>query len=297
MGIIAVAGGKGGVGKTILSTNLSICLAKTGQSTVLIDLDLGGANVNTAFGHLSASPSLREYFEKTKTLDEILIPTQEPHLSFISCAGDSSNMANPKYAKKLSLIKAIGRMKQTHIVIDLGAGTRFDTLDFFLSAQQHVLITTTDITSLFNVYGFIKSAVIRRVERTLKKDFKIVELNAVEILKQALQQEGSFMEYFFERLRKISIEATNAMETMINGLNWYVVTNRLDTGQTMDAHMALNNLCKKNLGFVLLNGGEMFFDKEVQASVNQMQPYMLGQRSSATARTMVELAMKIQSRA
>src|SRR4051812_19367422 len=97
--IWAIGGGKGGVGKTLITANFAITLAKAGASVTLVDLDLGGANLHTCLGVEQTTHTLSDLFSPdVKNLNELATPTQIPNLSLISGAQDSLNVANLPHA-------------------------------------------------------------------------------------------------------------------------------------------------------------------------------------------------------
>src|SRR5476649_865634 len=87
--VVAVAGGKGGVGKSIVSVNLAVAMTRLGADVVLLDADLGAPNVHTLFGHLSPGRTLADYLEdRVSDLAEVAIPSGVPKLRLI-CGGPS----------------------------------------------------------------------------------------------------------------------------------------------------------------------------------------------------------------
>jgi flagellar biosynthesis protein FlhG len=136
-----IGGGKGGSGKSFLASSLGRLLAKSGKKTLLIDLDLGAANLHTMVDvSLSGKMFFRFYHKKnTCVLEDIVLGTPFPNLFLISGAHDNLDIANLPYDKKIKTLKAISKLKYEYILLDLGAGTAFNTLDFFLaSAKRHI---------------------------------------------------------------------------------------------------------------------------------------------------------------
>ena len=137
--IWAIGGGKGGVGKSLVTANVSICLALMGHKVVTIDLDLGGANLHTCLGVPIPEKTLSDYIsKKVSNLNEILTQTAIPNLSIISGAQDEVGVANLKSLQKAKILRRLRELKADYIILDLGAGTTFNTLDFFISAGLSV---------------------------------------------------------------------------------------------------------------------------------------------------------------
>ncbi|NJL25093.1 MAG: MinD/ParA family protein [Calothrix sp. SM1_5_4] len=130
--IIAVGGGKGGVGKSFVSSSLSIFLAQLGYNTVAIDLDLGGANLHTALGLPLTHRGINEFIlDPSLQLSDLLQDTHWPKLKLISGSSEQFDVANIDELQRSRVMSAIFRHKTDFTVLDLSAGTHNSTLDFF----------------------------------------------------------------------------------------------------------------------------------------------------------------------
>lgn len=173
--IVAVGGGKGGVGKTLVSTSLALALAESGQRVLLVDADLGGANVHTALGIAPPLVTLSDVVERKLSLAEVAVATPYENLRFISGALDDIAAANPNHAAKMRLLRHLSAVDTDVVVLDLGAGTSFNTLDFFLIAHTGILVVLPEPTSVENAYRFLKAAFFRRLA-VLEKSYDIKDL-------------------------------------------------------------------------------------------------------------------------
>jgi MinD-like ATPase involved in chromosome partitioning or flagellar assembly len=157
-----VAGGKGGVGKSVLAANLSVAVARRGLTCMLIDADLGGGNQHTLFGIEAPRITLDAFLQgDEKELTSVATPTRFYGLSLVYASCDSIGSANPKHSQKLKFIRHFKRAPVDVVILDLGAGTSFNTLDLFLAARVQLVVTTPELTALQNAYGFIKQASAR----------------------------------------------------------------------------------------------------------------------------------------
>jgi len=149
--IIAVGGAKGGVGKSMLAANLSVGLALLGQKVVLADLDLGGADVHLYAGVKSLDRTWNDFLDKkVDALDDILTPTAFKGLSLIG--GDSSKLgsANLPYSQKQKIMRHLKELKADFLVVDLGGDTTYNGLDFFLLADQKIVVSGTEPASVLD---------------------------------------------------------------------------------------------------------------------------------------------------
>ncbi|TKB89267.1 MAG: MinD/ParA family protein [Nitrospira sp.] len=163
--LISVASGKGGVGKSVVSANLALALAKSGRHVILADLDVGGADAHIMFGELNPAVTLTDFLNKrVNRLDDVAIPiTVHSNLRLIAGTGETLATANMAYARKKRLMKQFRQLDTDIVVIDIGAGTNLHALDFFLMADIHLAVATPEPTSVLDLYRFIKLAAIRRV--------------------------------------------------------------------------------------------------------------------------------------
>ena len=168
--IYPIGGGKGGVGKSFIAASLGALIAKQGHNVVVIDLDLGASNLHTLLGMKSPKRGLNRYLDKTvRGLEGEAVPTIIPNLFFISSQHCSMEIANLLHAHKLKIISAIQKLPFDYILLDLGTGTNFNTLDFFLTSKEGFLIGTPEPTSIENFFRFINAVYFRILKQTLKR--------------------------------------------------------------------------------------------------------------------------------
>lgn len=162
MNILPIASGKGGVGKSNIAANLAINLAQKGKRVVLADMDFGGANLHTLLGLKNNHAGLGNFiYKQTSDFSELLQETGIENLRFI--AGDClyPGTANIDTLTKQKIIRKIGEIDADFVILDLGAGTTFHTLDFYLLTYNSIIVTTPELTSILNAYSFLKAAAFR----------------------------------------------------------------------------------------------------------------------------------------
>jgi flagellar biosynthesis protein FlhG len=165
-----VGGGKGGVGKTVITANMAICLSQLGFTCVALDADLGGANLHTILGMAGPDRTLSDFIRKeVDSLSDTMVQTPFPNLSLISGSRAILEMANPKYTQKEKLIRHISALDVDYVLLDLGSGSAFNTLDFFLAADEGVLVVLPEPTSVENAYHFIKAAFYRKLKKATRQ--------------------------------------------------------------------------------------------------------------------------------
>ncbi len=162
--IWSVGGGKGGIGKSLLTAAIGWQLARMGRRVVLVDADLGGSNLHTCLGLPPSGRSLTDFIQRrVSSIEDVLVEAGAPGLSLISGAADLLSAANLKHAQKVRVINHIRALEVDVVLLDLGAGTSFNSLDFFLLSDVSILAVVPEPTSIENGYRFIKSALYRRL--------------------------------------------------------------------------------------------------------------------------------------
>lgn len=162
--IIAITSGKGGVGKSNLSVNMAIAYAQQGKKVILIDGDLGMANVNVLM-NIVPQYNLMQVINKQKTMQEIITET-EFGIKFIAGANGFSKIANLSVEELDYFAKQFSQLGNADIIIiDTGAGIANNVLQFVAAADEVYVVTTPEPTAITDAYGIIKIITTELVER------------------------------------------------------------------------------------------------------------------------------------
>jgi len=153
--IIAVASGKGGVGKTNLSVNLAIAYARMGKRVIVMDADLGLANVNVML-NMIPKYNLYHVIRKQRTMREIILDT-DYGIQIVAGASGFSKIANLTDEERNAFIGELYTLSQADIVIiDTAAGVSNNVLGFVAAADDAIIVTTPEPTAITDAYGIIK---------------------------------------------------------------------------------------------------------------------------------------------
>ncbi len=155
--VIAVSGGKGGVGKTSVSVNLGIALAGLGRRVVLLDADLGLANVDIMLG-LRPAHNLAEVMDGQVELPEILLETGFDGFRVVPGASGIQRMAALSAAEHAGLVYAFSELgNDTDIlIVDTAAGVSDSTISFCAAAHEVLVVLCNEPASLTDAYALIK---------------------------------------------------------------------------------------------------------------------------------------------
>lgn len=273
MKIWAIGGGKGGVGKSLVTANISICLSLMGYKVVAVDLDLGGANLHTCLGVPIPEKTLSDYIsKKVRSLQELLTPTPIQNLSIISGAQDDVGIANLKQMQKAKILARLGELDADFILLDLGAGTTYNTLDFFISADQGILTALPEPTSIENTYRFIKSV----YHRKLKMVEDLLEIGP--LIDQAMNakiSQNSTPADLINRVIEINPEMGMKLKMEVNRLCPKLIINQVRTQADIDIGYSMKIICRKYFGISLDYVGYLDYDATVWQSVKKRKPLLM----------------------
>ena len=153
--IITIASGKGGVGKTNVATNLALAYAALGQKVVLMDADLGLANVNVVLG-IIPKYNLYHVIRKQKQMRDILMDT-DYGIQIVAGASGFAKIANLSEEERSDFIEELQHLSDADvIIIDAGAGVSNNVLAFVAAADEAIIVTTPEPTAITDAYGIIK---------------------------------------------------------------------------------------------------------------------------------------------
>jgi flagellar biosynthesis protein FlhG len=154
--IITVASGKGGVGKTNFAVNLAIAYAQYGKNVLVMDADLGLANVNVILG-IIPKYNLYHVVKRKKMMKEIVLDTKYG-IKIIAGASGFSELANLPDEEREYFIESLVDLNFADIIIiDTGAGVSNNVLSFIVASDETIIVTTPETTAITDAYGIIKS--------------------------------------------------------------------------------------------------------------------------------------------
>jgi len=180
--VIAVTSGKGGVGKTNIALNLAIEMQRLGKMCVVLDADMGMANIHLLAG-ITPSHDILELFTSGLNIAEIIVEGPEG-IGIIPGGGGVLALADSTRQQRMQIVAALAEVERAAdmIVVDTGAGMGPGVRDFLLSADDLLFVLTPDITSLADAYGLLKA--LHRKNMSDRPIYSVV--NMVNTMKQAV---------------------------------------------------------------------------------------------------------------
>jgi flagellar biosynthesis protein FlhG len=290
--IFAVGGGKGGVGKSILASNLALALAATGQRTAVVDLDLGGANLHTLFGVSRPRATLADFVRGDVTdLSDLLAPTSVPDVTLISGARALPDMANPKTAHKQKLLRHLKRLPVQHVVLDLGAGSGFNVVDFFLAADRGLVVVTPEPTAVDNAIQFLKAAFFRSL-RQVTGEPRVRE--ALERAVEEARRVGCTPRELVDAAAAQDPEAGRLLRDRVRRFAPLLVINQVQNEAERKLGLGIQADCAAHLGAPLEYLGALEKDACVPAAVTRGLPVLQLYPGSRFAGSLLAVADRIE---
>lgn len=266
-----VGAGKGGVGKTFISSSLGITLAKLNHKVLLIDFDISGANLHTTFGLSLNEKNLRLFFEEGKNLADLAQETEIPKLSYVQGFWDywSNGVIHQELVK--NLFEQAEKVNYDYVIFDLGAGPLPAHLELFKIAHEKILIANAEPTSLEKTYRFIESFICHKLKDYMTKDCqKTLQVLLREYRKTNHNGCFSFRDFLIAE-NGINIDHFD----MLNERPLKLLMNGCRSNLDKDLGFSIKSVCKKyydlNIEFI----GSVDFDNAVWQSVRNREPVLI----------------------
>jgi flagellar biosynthesis protein FlhG len=291
MKLWSIGGGKGGVGKSIFTMGLGISLARLGHRVILLDGDLGGANLHTLMGLRFPAVTLEDFLlRKVSRLENVVLPTPVDGISLICGADDILGAANPTYFQKIRLLRELESLPADFVLVDLGAGTSFNVLDLFNHSPGKIALFTGISTSLQNVYGFIKCALFRKISREFAKDGEVLALLYED---DAADEDITSMDDLVAQVRRVAPDKCFRLLKVLRGFEVFLVTNMVKNDQDFRSAEIVQSVCADFLNIKPQILGHLLNDPLVEVAINQMVPSLLHQRDNKIVRGLEQVAKRI----
>ncbi|MFQ5677576.1 MAG: P-loop NTPase, partial [bacterium] len=265
--LYAVASGKGGVGKTVLTSSIGVALASMGSDVILVDGDFGGANLHTCMGILEPEYTFYDFYTLQKeSLSEILLDTLVENLRIISGACGTLGLANPKYFQKQRLIRELKKLPADTVFLDLGAGSSYNIIDLFMLADEKLLIITPEPTSVYEAFGFLKVCLMRELNHRLKDFPRVLEIIAKEEINKPGKAQLTIADSLQE-VKKISKKAFEIFEDVLDGFSPKLILNQIREPDELKEGKAIQAAAIELLSIHVEYLGYISYDDEVKKAV------------------------------
>lgn len=287
--VYAVGGGKGGVGKTVLTASIGIGLASLGHRVVMVDADLGGANLHTCMGIIEPEYTFYHFYSLQRdSLSDIMLDTPIDNLKLISGACGTLGLANPRFSQKQRFINELRKIDADYILLDLGAGSSYNVIDFFLAADRGIVVTTPEPTSIQETFNFLKIALMRKLTREFKDMPDVINQLEQEVFADSGRMSKSIGAALGALAEKDAATAQR-VQGVIDKLTPYLILNMVHSDEEIREGIALRTAAEDLLSLQLDFLGYIEQDESVRRAVKELRPFIIDNPRSRAARSLAKL--------
>jgi flagellar biosynthesis protein FlhG len=289
--VIAVGGGRGGVGKSLVAVNLAVYFAQLGKSVVLVDADSAGSNLHAHFGLRASSHDPATDDGTGTSLRDALVSTTVPGLDLLPAPHDS--VAPPlalRAGRKARWVARLRSLPAEYLVIDVGPGHGQLPVDLMVSADISVAVTVPEPPAIEATYRFLRAAYRRRLRRAVQRDrFRLA------VVERAVKELGSL---------PAPIDLVRALARADKGLAdiaWreaqvfrtQLVVNQTRVRTDLELGNWMSGLAARHYGVKLDELGHIEHDDTVWLTVRRNKPLLVDSPTSKAARNMERIARRV----
>jgi flagellar biosynthesis protein FlhG len=294
--VIAVGGGKAGIGKSTFVANLGVSMAKRGKNVVVIDADTGATNLHNILGVRSPEKTLDDFLNNRQTdLAAALVDTAYSNLRLLSSASDVLSLASPNYSERQRLLRAIQKLKTDAIIFDISAGTNQRATDFFSLAPIGIILIEPIPTSLETTYSFIKNLLVRGLLRRFYHDKEITAFIQKSV-SQSTKKKPHFSDLLVKLEKKSPGKVSAYRQLFLEGVcRMSIVVNSVKSPDQNATGDKFVRLIKRDLALNMEVLGTLSFEAAMDDALINHLPFVIKYPDSSYAKKMSDIVSRIDT--
>jgi flagellar biosynthesis protein FlhG len=265
--VVAIASGKGGVGKSVLAANVGIFLAQLGRRVILIDASFGCPSLHSLTGASDGKYGLSAFLRREITrLEEALVTTPFDGLALLS--GRNNGLSIASYARSASrrLLAELRAAPADYVILDLGPGTGNDVLDLYLFADLHLLVISSEPTAIEGAFRFARCAFARLIRSSERYQ------SLAEELQQACDHGVPTPLQLYLAAKNRSEQDALLLRAAIQSFRPQLIVNRARTRDDLLLGPSLAMISRRHLGLPVGYLGYIEEDDAVSVTVSRRRP-------------------------
>lgn len=285
--VIAVGGGRGGVGKTLLSVNLAVYFAQLGRDVVLCDADPFGSSMHTVLG-LVEPPVVGPDAADEGTVEPIA--TSVPGLRLMPTELDPTTMTQKRPSRAAHWFRQIQSLDVDYVILHLGASTASATLELFSNADVGICVTAPEPLAVEATYRFVRSLYFRALRRALTKErfkWRLVEKAASRLPPLAGPRE------LIAELRRYDDAIALLAAQQLDHVRPCLVVGQTRLKSDLDLGHSMTVIAERFLGLSFDYLGHIEQDDAVWLTVRRQKPLLVDSPASKSARNIERVARRI----
>ncbi len=287
--MLAVGGGRGGAGKSLISQNLAVYFAQLGKTVILVDLDPTGSNLHAQFGVTAhAAPPADD---TTEELTKALVTTSVPGLSVMPGPHDAIEPPlQLRAGRKSRWLAKLKSLPCDYLVIDVGPGHAHLALDVMLAADIGICVTVPEPPAIEATYRFVRAAYRRKLRRALVKDrFRL------SLVDRAVKEIGRLPSPLdlIRLLAKTDRTLAELAWAEAHRMHLYLAVNQTRVRTDLELASAMSGLARRHFGVLLDELGWVEHDDTVWLAVRRRKPLLVDSPTSKAARNIERIARRV----
>ncbi len=286
--LLAVAGARGGVGTSVIATNIAVYLAQLGRSVLLVDASPSGGALHTM---LDMEPPTPPTEDDVSEVDEFqIVETPIPGLRLLPQAYDFGATTPLRPGRKPRWARKLRQQDVDYVLLDLGTGTAPASLDLFLGADLGMLVTAPDPPAVEGTYRYCKALFQRRMRRSLLRDrfhLRLLDraLHSVEPLPSPQR--------LVRTIARFETGMAEGAAKELAKLRPRLVVNSARSRADSELGLALRDMAERYLGVHFDYTGHIEQDDTVWLSVVRRRPLLIDNPTSKSARNIERISRRV----
>jgi len=297
MHIVPIASGKGGVGKSMVAANLAVALGQAGRRTVLADLDLGASNLHLILGVTAPKTGIGTFLSSSaqgSSFESVVLDTDYPNLRFIPGDAEVPGLANIKPSQKNQLVKRLLSLDADFLVLDLGAGTGSNILDFFLMSTHGIVVTAPTLTATLNAYLFLKNAVFRLLYVAFGQKSRAFE-HMESLRKDGASLRTAYIPAILDQVKELDPERWAIATERMARFRPRLLMNMLEDPKDAEKAQKIRRSCKEYLNIDIEHLGVLYRDDFQDVALGSRIPIIRYKPQSVLSQGLYRVADKLVS--
>ena len=276
--ILPISGGKGGIGKSVIAANLAISLAlnakRLHRRVIVMDCDFGSSNLSSLLNITNQSVSLRDFLLNGKSkLNDIVLGTHIDSLKVINSRNNPVDWYELLYSQRMRLIRHIMKLEADYIILDLGAGTANNVIDFFLISDEGIVVLNPEPCSVLSTYNLLKKCIYRKLAMEFRGEERGREI--VSVVLQWINgfdfQRSYSLLNLYERIDKIDKQISERVANILKEFRPKLIVNKVEKKRELEFGSWFKSSVKQRLGIDLDYIGFIYYSDEVKISTKKLK--------------------------